>query len=183
MLFDFVRPSRGRVSAATAAAIKTFDLEDKLALLPAEIGYGDRRLVAIARALAGEPAVLLLDEPAAGLSEQERVEVTGIITRVAREWNIAVLLIEHDVEIVRAVADRVIALDFGRQIASGSADDVLADPAVIEAYLGAPLKGPAAVHGSSPTGGSDDPPGVGARGSLPTAVATSHKPTGEKMTL
>jgi sulfate-transporting ATPase len=73
----------------------------KLDKLPTEIGYGDRRLTAIARAVAGEPAVLLLDEPAASLSDTERAEVARLITVMAREWNIAVILIEHDVSTTR----------------------------------------------------------------------------------
>ena len=136
MLLDFLHPGRGQMSAATAAAISDFGLEDKLGKLPTEIGYGDRRLVAIARAVAGEPAVLLLDEPAAGLSDTERAEVSRLITVMAREWNIAVILIEHDVSLVRRVADRVIALNFGRPIASGPPGEVLSHPALVEAYLG-----------------------------------------------
>jgi ABC-type branched-subunit amino acid transport system ATPase component/branched-subunit amino acid ABC-type transport system permease component len=136
LLLDLVHPDRGEISVATAAAISDFGLEDKLDKLPTEIGYGDRRLVAIARAVAGEPSVLLLDEPAAGLSELERAEVARLITVMARDWNIAVMLIEHDVALVRRVSDRVIALDFGRPITSGSPDDVLSHTAVITAYLG-----------------------------------------------
>jgi sulfate-transporting ATPase len=136
LLLDLVHPDRGEVSSATAAAISDFGLEDKLDKLPTEIGYGDRRLVAIARAVAGEPSVLLLDEPAAGLSERERAEVARLITVMARDWNIAVMLIEHDVALVRRVSDRVIALDFGQPIAAGSPDEVLSHAAVITAYLG-----------------------------------------------
>jgi ABC-type branched-subunit amino acid transport system ATPase component/ABC-type branched-subunit amino acid transport system permease subunit len=144
LLLDLVHPDRGELTAATAAAISDFGLEDKLDKLPTEIGYGDRRLVAIARAVAGEPSVLLLDEPAAGLSELERAEVARLITMMAREWNIAVMLIEHDVELVRRVSDRVIALDFGRPIASGTPDEVLSHTAVINAYLGESEEGDSA---------------------------------------
>jgi sulfate-transporting ATPase len=139
LFLDLVHPNRGELNAATAAAISDFGLEDKLSKLPTEIGYGDRHLVAMARAVAGEPAVLLLDEPAAGLSEFERTEVARLITMMARDWNIAVLLIEHDVSLVRRVADRVIALDFGQPIASGTPDEVLGHPAVVTAYLGEPV--------------------------------------------
>jgi sulfate-transporting ATPase len=137
LLIDLFHPKRGAVTAATAAAISEFGLRDKLELLPTQLAYGDRRLVAIARAVASEPSVLLLDEPASGLSERERAEVARLITTMAQEWNIAVLLIEHDVELVRRVSDRVIALDFGKQIAAGTSDEVLSDPAVVNAYLGA----------------------------------------------
>jgi ABC-type branched-subunit amino acid transport system ATPase component len=136
LLLDLVHPDRGEISTATAAAISDFGLDDKLDKLPTEIGYGDRRLVAIARAVASEPSVLLLDEPAAGLSERERAEVARLITVMARDWNIAVMLIEHDVALVRRVSDRVIALDFGRPIAAGPPDEVLSHAAVITAYLG-----------------------------------------------
>jgi len=136
LLLDLVHPNRGELNAATAAAISDFGLEDKLRKLPTEIGYGDRHLVAMARAVAGEPSVLLLDEPAAGLSEFERTEVARLITMMARDWSITVLLIEHDVSLVRRVADRVIALDFGKPIASGTPGEVLSHPAVVAAYLG-----------------------------------------------
>lgn len=133
---DLVHPGRDRVSAATAAAVSTFRLADKLERVPPELSYGDRRLVAIARAVAAEPSVLLLDEPAAGLSSAERTEVGDLIALMAREWGVAILLIEHDVELVRRVSTRVVALNFGRQIASGSPAEVLGSQAVAEAYLG-----------------------------------------------
>lgn len=136
LLLDLFHPARGSITPATAAAIEAFRLHDHLDRLPTQIGYGNRRLVAIARALAGAPAVLLLDEPAAGLSEFERVEVARMITVLAREWHIAVLLIEHDVDLVRQVSDRVVALDFGRVIATGTPAQVLSHPEVVRAYLG-----------------------------------------------
>ncbi len=135
-LIDLVRPDRGRITGATVAAIETFKLGEHLHQLPAELAYGTRHLVAIARAVAAAPKVLMLDEPAAGLSEVERTEVGDLIRHLADDWGIAVLLVEHDVELVRRVSDRAIALDFGKQIASGTPDEVLADPRVVAAYLG-----------------------------------------------
>ena len=135
-LIDLVHPRRGGLTAASAAAIDTFGLVDLLEVVPTELGYGDRRLVAIARAVASEPAVLLLDEPAAGLSERERERVGQLIRTMADEWHIAIVLVEHDVELVRRVSDRVIALDFGVPIAQGGPHEVLSDPLVIESYLG-----------------------------------------------
>jgi sulfate-transporting ATPase len=104
--------------------------------MPGEISYGTRRLVVIARSIAAEPRVLLLDEPAAGLDVQERDELVRIIRRLAEDWGMAILLIEHDVALVARVADRMIALDFGRLIAEGSADEVRLSAAVIASYLG-----------------------------------------------
>jgi ABC-type branched-subunit amino acid transport system ATPase component/ABC-type branched-subunit amino acid transport system permease subunit len=136
MVLDLFHPSRGTLTPATVAAVDALGLRRLLDRLPTEIGYGDRRLVAVARALAGAPRVLLLDEPAAGLSEFERGELAQMITDVARKWNLAVVLIEHDVGLVREVADQVITLDFGRVIAAGAPDAVLSRPEVIQAYLG-----------------------------------------------
>jgi sulfate-transporting ATPase len=136
LLLDLVHPGRGGPTPATVAVVRAFGLRPHLSALPTEIGYGQRRLVAIARAVAGAPSIILLDEPAAGLSEFERAELARMITLMAREWNLAVLVIEHDVNLVRQVSDHVVALDFGRVIASGTADEVLAHHEVVRAYLG-----------------------------------------------
>ena len=136
LLLDLVHPGRGGLTPATAAAVRAFGLRPQLSELPTQIGYGQRRLVAIARAVAGAPSVILLDEPAAGLSEFERAEVARMISVMAREWKLAVVLIEHDVSLVRQVSDHVVALDFGRIITSGTADEVLAHDEVVRAYLG-----------------------------------------------
>jgi sulfate-transporting ATPase len=95
-----------------------------------------RRLVGIARAVASEPSILLLDEPAAGLSDTERDSLAALVRRLADEWGMGILLIEHDVELVMRLCDRVHALDFGREIGSGTPEDVRRSPAVIDAYLG-----------------------------------------------
>jgi ABC-type branched-subunit amino acid transport system ATPase component len=109
----------------------------QLADLPvSQITYGQQRLVATARALAAEPRLLLLDEPAAGLSESEREALSNAIRR-ARDDGTTVLLVEHNVDFVMRLTDHVAVLHFGRKIADGAPDDVRRSEAVIEAYLAA----------------------------------------------
>jgi sulfate-transporting ATPase len=133
---DAVKPSRPILTPAASAAVAQLGLMDDLDRSPAELSYGKRRLLAIARAIASEPRVLMLDEPAAGLDESEREEIVTVIRRLATEWGMAVLLIEHDVALVSAVSDQMIALDFGKVVASGSPTQVRESPAVIASYLG-----------------------------------------------
>jgi sulfate-transporting ATPase len=135
-LVDLVRPGRGALTPATLAAIEAMDLGGCLDELPERLSTGQRKLVAMARAIAGEPSVLLLDEPCAGLDEHERTEVVPLIRALADTWGMGVLLVEHDVDLVRRVSDHVLALDFGREITSGEPGAVLADERVGQAYLG-----------------------------------------------
>jgi branched-chain amino acid transport system ATP-binding protein len=100
------------------------------------LSYANRRRLEMARALATEPALLLLDEPTAGMNPRETLELRDHIKRMRDELNVTILLIEHDMRVVKGVSDRVIACDYGQKIAEGSYDEVANDEHVIEAYLG-----------------------------------------------
>ncbi|MGH2730598.1 MAG: ABC transporter ATP-binding protein [Actinomycetota bacterium] len=107
--------------------------EDQLAK---ELSYADRRRLEMARAMATEPKLLLLDEPAAGMTPREKDEIVGLIGRLRDERGYAIIVIEHDMPVVKGVSDRVIALDYGKKIAEGTYNQVASNPRVIEAYLG-----------------------------------------------
>jgi ABC-type branched-subunit amino acid transport system ATPase component/branched-subunit amino acid ABC-type transport system permease component len=133
---SLVRADHAAHSDVITTVISDFGLADDLARRPTELPYGRRRLVAIARAAATNSSILLLDEPAAGLSGTEISELGVLIERLARTRNMSVLVIEHDVDFVMSICDEVAVLDFGRLIAHSSPDVVRHDHAVRAAYLG-----------------------------------------------
>jgi branched-chain amino acid transport system ATP-binding protein len=122
--------------ARTVELLKFVGLTEKANTISASLSYGDRRRLEIARGLATDPQVLLLDEPAAGTNPSEKIELAKLIRRVRDEMGVTILLIEHDMKLVMALAERIYVLNFGSVIAEGSPEEVRANPVVVEAYLG-----------------------------------------------
>ena len=113
-----------------------FDLEVKHDSLAKNLPYGEQRRLEIVRALATKPKILFLDEPAAGMNPQETAELTALIKQIQQQFNITILLIEHDMSLVMNVTERIYVLEYGRLIAHGTPEEIKNNKRVIEAYLG-----------------------------------------------
>ena len=116
--------------------LRVFGLEDSAQTLASNLPYGKQRKLEIARALATKPELLLLDEPAAGMNPNETGELMDTIRLVRKEYQVTILLIEHDMKLVQGICEYLYVLNFGRLLAEGTPDKVLNDPAVVKAYLG-----------------------------------------------
>jgi len=116
--------------------LEVFDLQDEADILASNLPYGKQRKLEIARALATDPKLLLLDEPAAGMNPNETKELMETIRFVRDKFDMTVLLIEHDMKLVSGICEELTVLNFGQVLAQGKTSDVLNNPEVIKAYLG-----------------------------------------------
>jgi len=122
--------------ADIAEVMDELRLTDMADVPAAEISYGDQRRLDLALALVGRPTVLLLDEPAAGLTMEESLALARILRDLANRWKVTVLLVEHDMQVVFSICDRITVLHLGRTLSEGTCAEIRVDPTVIAAYLG-----------------------------------------------
>lgn len=133
---DLVAPGHDELTDLAAEVVVDFGLAESLHTRVSTLSHAERRMLAVARAIAGAPSVLLLDEPAAGLDAIQARRLGEAIRRLARQRGVGVVLVEHHVELVLRTCDRIYALDFGQLISHGTPAEIAAHPAVIDAYLG-----------------------------------------------
>ena len=125
-----------QMCAETDALLKLLGLDDVRDELATSLPYGKQRYLEIARALATKPKLLLLDEPAAGMNPQETLELTEFIHDIRKKFDLTILMIEHHMNMVMDISDRIYVIDFGKMIAKGVPEEIQNDEVVIKAYLG-----------------------------------------------
>ena len=128
--------SEEKMKQEAIALLKLFKLETKEKELAKNLPYGEQRRLEIVRALAIKPKILFLDEPAAGMNPQETAELTALIRQIQQQFQMTILLIEHDMSLVMKVCERIYVLEYGRMIAHGTPNEIKNNEAVIKAYLG-----------------------------------------------
>ncbi len=131
--------TEARIAGAALKLLEMFGLQDRATELAGSLPYGDQRRLEIVRALATNPRLLLLDEPAAGMNPSETMRLMGLIRSLIEKLPLTILLIEHDMRLVMGISDRVVVLNDGREIAAGTPQEIAHNPAVVEAYLGEPV--------------------------------------------
>ena len=130
------RKEEDRIVADSYAVLEKIGLAEFVNEFAKNLPYGAQRRLEIARAMATDPFLLLLDEPAAGMNPLETRELDELIVRIRDQEGITILLIEHDMKLVMSLSDRIYVVDYGKKIAQGTPDDIKNNPAVIKAYLG-----------------------------------------------
>lgn len=134
------RRSERTITRRAMELLELAGLADIAHIIAGDLSYGDQRRVEIARALAAEPKLLLLDEPAAGMNPQETEALTGMIRHIHRQFELTLVVVEHDIRLVMSLSDRVQVINRGVMLAIGTPEDIQNDPNVVEAYLGSRRK-------------------------------------------
>ena len=178
-LTDLFRPRAPAATALVTEVVEELQLGDVLDVRPSSLPHGVTRLVGIARALVTEPAVLLLDEPAAGLDTNESTELGRVIRALARRRGIGVLVVEHDVPLILQTCDRIVALDFGHTIAEGTPDSDQSRRALSSRRTSAPTRSracnPDRRHERVPSRPTASSPGTARSRSCATSTSTSTR--------